>query len=344
LEIDRILKRALREPPSPEEALQLFKKSQSHDKFLKLIKVASRVRDDEVGRAFKFDGFVWPITPCTTSPPCRYCGRSAGLWGLDNPLTLDEVEVAARLMKEVGLKRIGLGGGTVWTGAGKHVVEALRRVKQVAPFDVWVNIGPSLNNTDLAKLKELGVSVVGSSIETVNPKIFEEAKPGDSLEARMRLAREIEKAGLRLFSIMMVGIGGNYEDYVEHIFWLKRFKNLGLLTISGFNPIPGTPFESRPPADPLEVVKVMAVARLVLRTPDISFGGLMIDWRLLPFMIMAGANWTFHLGCHVHRVGSGYLQHLPKVVSIEEHGDLELVNMLPLTSSTVKKLGMEIMV
>jgi len=81
-----------------------------------------------------------------------------------------------------------------------------------------------------------------------------------------------------------------------------------------------------------------------LRTPDISFGGLMIDWRLLPFMIMAGANWTFHLGCHVHRVGSGYLQHLPKVVSIEKHGDLELVNMLPLTSSTVKRLGMEIMV
>jgi biotin synthase-like enzyme len=89
---------------------------------------------------------------------------------LDNPLTLDEVEVASRLMKEVGLKRIGLGGGTVWTGAGKYVIEAVRRVKQVAPFDVWVNIGPSLNSTDLAKLKELGVSAVGSSIETLNPK------------------------------------------------------------------------------------------------------------------------------------------------------------------------------
>jgi biotin synthase len=341
LKLNRILTKALKEPPTREETLQLLRKVQGYDKLLKLVKTASRVRDDEVGQVFKFDGFIWPVTSCTTSPPCRYCGRSAGLWGLDNPLTLDEIEVAGRFMNKVGLKRIGLGGGTMGAGAGKYITEAIRRVKMVAPFDVWVNIGPSLNRADLAKLKELGVCAVGSSIETINREVFMEAKPGDSLEARIRLAEEIMRMDLGFFSIMMVGIGSSYEDYVEHVFWLRRFKNLTLLTVSGFNPIPGTPFENRPPANPLEVAKIMAAARLVLRAPDISFGGVMIDWRLLPFMIMAGANRTFHLGCHVHKVGSEYQQHPPKVIPVERNGNLEFVNMLPLTIDIVKKLEME---
>lgn len=342
MELNVILEKALKEPPTPEETLLLFRKVRSYDRFLKLIKTASRVRDDEIGQAFKFDGFIWPVTPCTTSPPCRYCGRSAGLWGLDNPLTLEEIEVAGTFMKEAGLKRIGLGGGTVWTGAGKYITEAVRIVKLVAPFDVWVNIGPSFNSGDLAKLKELGVSAVGSSIETINPTVFKEAKPGDSLKARMRLAEEIDNTGLGLFSIIMVGIGSRYEDYVKHIFWLKSFKNLTLLTVSGFNPILGTPFEKRPPANPFEVAKVIAVARLILRTSDISFGGVMIDWRLLPFMIMAGANRTFHLGCHVHKVGSEYQEYSPKRISIKKHGNLEFVNMLPLTVNIIRKMGIKV--
>ena len=266
------------------------------------------VRDEEVGHAFKFDGFMWPVTPCTTSPPCKYCGRSAGLWGLNKPLTIDEIEIAARFMREIGLKRIGLGGGTVWAGAGEYIIEVIKTLKLVAPFDVWVNIGPSFQEGDLVKLKEMGVCAVGSIIETINPKVFRDVKPGDSLETRIRLAEEISRKHLGLFSIIMVGIGSGYEDYVQHIFWLKSLKSLNFLTISGFNPISGTPLGDKPPANPFDVAKVIAIARIVLRTPDISFGGVTIDWKLLPFMIMSGANRTFHLGCNIHKVGSEYQQ------------------------------------
>lgn len=342
MELEKVLAKTIKQPPTQKETLLLFRKIQSYDRLLKVMNAASRVRDEEVGQAFKFDGFIWPVTPCTTSPPCKYCGRSAGLWGLDEALTVDEIEAAARFMKEVGLKRVGLGGGTVWTGAGEHIAEAIKKVKQVAPFDVWVNIGPSFQERDLVKLKEIGVSAVGSSLETINPKVFRKVKPGDNLEARIRLAEEINRINLGLFSIMMVGIGSRHEDYVRHIFWLKSLKSLNFLTISGFNPIPGTPLESKPPANPFEVAKVIAIARLVLRTPDISFGGVMIDWKLLPFMIMAGANRTFHLGCHIHKTGSEYQQNYLKTIRVKRHGNLELINMLPLTTKVVKESGMEI--
>lgn len=338
--LKKVLEKASEEAITRDEALYLFKEVQTSEQFSELAKVASKVRDREVGSLFKFDGFIGTITSCTTSPPCKYCSRSAAKPS-EKPLTLDEIKLAAELMKEAGIKRIELGGGTVWSGIGEQVVEAVKAVKQIAPFEIWINVGPALNADDLINLKDLGVKEVCSSLETINPTVFREAKPGDSFEARMRLAEEINKAGLGLVSVMMVGIGSSYEDYVEHIFWLKGFKNLSHFCITGLNPLPGTPFESKPPANPFEVAKAGAIARLVLRTPDISFGGMMNDWRLLPLAVMAGGNRVIHLGCHVHRANGWRQLHYPGTI-VKRHGELEFVNMLPLTARIVKEMGMEV--
>lgn len=170
--------------------------------------------------------------------------------------------------------------------------------------------------------------------------MFREAKPGDSLEARMKLAEEINRVGIGLTSVMMVGIGSSYEDYVKHIFWLKRFENLSHVCITGLNPIPGTPFQNKPMANPFEVAKVGAVARLVLRIPDISFGGMMNDPRLLPLWVMAGGNRAIHLGAHAHRANAWRMHHAGAIV--ERYGDLEFVNMLPLTTRIVRDMRMEV--
>jgi len=337
-----VLHKALNNQITQDEALYILNKVQTVEDFLELAKVASRVRDDEVGAIFKFDGFIGSITPCTTNPPCKYCSRSAGNRPdfAEKPLTIEEIEIGAKLIDNTGTKRVELGGGTLWSGAGEKVIEAVKAVKKVSSMDIWINVGPSLNKGDLIKLKELGVKEVCSSLETINPKVFQEAKPGDSLEARMKLAEEINEVGLGLKSVMMVGIGSSYEDYVKHIFWFKKFENLSSVSITGLRPIPGTPFQDKPMANPLEVAKVGAVARLVLRDVDIGFGGMMNDPRLLPLWIMAGGNRAIHLGAHVHRVWSTPIRH-PNTI-VEKHGDIEFVNMLPLTTRLAKEMGMEV--
>ena len=338
--LKNILNKAKTESITQKEALNILKKVQTIDEFLELAKIASKVRDDEVGAVFKFDGFIGSITPCTTNPPCKYCSRSAGNRPdfAEKPLTIEEIELAAKLIGDTGTKRVELGGGTLWRGAGEKVVEAVKAVKNVTSMDIWVNVGPSLNKDDLLRLKELGVKEVCSSLETINPDVFREAKPGDSLEARMKLAEAINEVGLGLKSVMMVGIGSSYEDYVKHIFWFKKFENLSSVSITGLRPIPGTPFQNKPMANPLEVAKVGAIARLVLRNIDIGFGGMMNDPRLLPLWIMAGANRAIHLGAHVHRVWSTPIRH-PNTI-VEKHGDIEFVNMLPLSVRLAKETGM----
>ena len=66
----------------------------------------------------------------------------------------------------------------------------------------------------------------------------------------------------------------------------------------------------------------------------------MNDPKLLPIWIMAGANRAIHLGVHVHRASQVWRFEYSKEVEIRKEGELELVNMLPLTTKIVKQLGM----
>jgi biotin synthase len=341
MDFESILTKALREEVSKGEALYLIEKASRTDRLLELFKFASHVRDHEVGDVFKFDGFIGPITPCTTNPPCKYCSRSARQGTFSDILSPDEVALGAKLIEETGTKRVELGGGTLWSGADELVLKAIRAVKSVARLEIWVNVGPCLSKRALEELKNLGVSEVGASLETINERVFKEVKPGDNLQTRMKFAIAVKNIGLKLMSVMMVGIGSTYEDYVNHIFWLKEI-GVDHMPITGLIPMPGTQLEISRPAWSYEVAKVVAVARLILRKADISVGGVMNDPQLLPMSVMAGANRVIHLGAHVHRVGIWGFRPMYKCIEVKRLGNLEFVNMLPLTTKIVKDLGMRI--
>ena len=337
MEFNEVLAKAVRDGISREESLFLLKEARAIDRCLELFRAASHVRENEVGATFKFDGFIGSITPCTTSPPCMYCGRSAKPEAFSDVLTPDEVAFGAQLIEATGTRRVEVGGGTLWTGADNLVLEAVRAVRNATDLEVWVNVGPCLSTRALEELKSLGVTEVCSSLETINEKVFREVKPGDDFHARMEFAKTIKDVGLKLNSVMMVGIGSSSEDYVDHIFWLKEV-GVDHFCITGFNPIPGTPLENRMPAVSYEVAKVIAVSRLVLRKADIGIGGIMNDPQLLPLAIMAGANRAVHLGAHVHRPGRWAQRY--KCVEVKQLKNLEFINLLPLTVRIVRGMGM----
>jgi biotin synthase-like enzyme len=95
---ETILTRALKDELSREEALYILKEVNSIERYLELFRIASRVRGDVVGDVFKFDGFIGSITPCTTNPPCRYCGRSARPETFSDILTPEEVALGVKLV------------------------------------------------------------------------------------------------------------------------------------------------------------------------------------------------------------------------------------------------------
>ncbi len=340
--IEEILAKAEKQAISPDEALALLEEINSPQDLNDLFRVASEVRDKNADPRFKFDGFIGTITPCQINPPCRFCGRSAGKKdAFSNPLSIEEIQTGARLIADSGVKMVEIGGGTMPGGAGEKVIAAVKAVKSVAPdIEIWVNVGPSLSKEDLLILKELGVKEVCSSLEVYNPEVFARIKPSDSIDARIKLAEEINRTGLGLTSVMMVGVGSTHEEYVKHLFWLRSFENLSHLPITGFRPVPETPLEKKKMALSIEVAKVGAVARLVHREIDISFGGIMNDPQLLPLWVMAGANRAIHMGPHIHRSGGWSRATLPPEIITKTVGKIEYRNFLPFTTRMVENTGL----
>ncbi len=325
------------------EALKILKLVRDYMDLIKLLNVASEVRDEVVGRIYKFEAFMSPLTRCTTDPPCKFCRRSAGY--RREPLTPEEIRWGAEKVGSTGIKRLEIGGGTPWEGgAGEVVIRAVNIIKEVVPsIKIRVNVGPALSKDDLIKLRDLGVEEVSSNFETMNEEVFYNIKPGDDLRARIKLAKEIDEVGLKLSTTIMVGIGSTYEDYVNHIFWLKEnIKNLGRVSVTVLRPIKGTPMESVPAGSIMEALKVGALTRLVLRDIDLSFGGIMNDPRLLPLRILAGDNREVHLSVMVHRVGTWERPSIsPSESIVITEGKLRFVNNLPLVTRIVKELGMK---
>lgn len=271
-------------PPTPDEAALLMRASRDPAAAMQVFAAAADVRDALLGREFKLCSEVAQITPCLVRPFCKYCTFSP----VDG-LSTDEVLHGVRLAEATGILNIRLAGGTDVGNDGAAILELVRAVRRHTDRPLQLNAGPNYSLPTLLQLRELGVTEVGSSLETINPEVFAQTKPGDSLQARIDTARAIDAAGLGLQSVIMVGLGSSDDDYLRHLFFLKTIGALTHLPISRFNPFKGTPMSKVPRASPWEAARLCALARLVLRTPDIRIaaGGGPDD---IPLWLLAGGN------------------------------------------------------
>jgi len=344
MSIIRILEEAKEREINREEAVFLFENTKTIPQALELFKTASYVRDREAGKQIRFDGFLGRITPCEIEPPCGFCVRSvADVFTNRNLLTLEEVSSGAKALRETGTSTVELGGGTSKSSA-QIIKEAVKRVKEATDLEIWINVGPSLEGNDVEELKNLGVKGVTSSFETINEEIFKKIKPGDSLEKRKKLAELIDKSGLELHSVLMVGLGESYRDRVEHMFYLKKFHNFKYFPITWLHSPKGSPLENYPQPSPWEAARTAAIARLIFRDIHIHISG----WQHLQLWLAAGCNRFIHAGASIHKEGKpeltpGFGGPLPPEAIVKKITErLKLVNILPITVKYAQECGLEV--
>jgi biotin synthase-like enzyme len=118
-------------------------------------------------------------------------------------------------------------------------------------------------------LKGQNARTIYCSIETSNPRVFRNAKPGDDLNARVEFDTMLERHGVRLGNIVMNGLGST-EDLLASILSLRQFRRLSYLYISTFRPVRGTPFARKRPGSLWTSLKALAIARLVF--PKVHLG------------------------------------------------------------------------
>ena len=239
MNFSHILEKAADEAISPDEALFLFHESENYVNANKLFEAASGVRDREMGRTFRWSGGIASILPCKLNPLCSYCSY----W--DKPrdqLTMDEILTGVRYIEDHGLTNFHLSGGTTLGDDGKEVLDIVRNIRAVSKSELTVNVGAALSEDTIVELKSLGVARIGSSFETINPKLFKDLKAGDSLEAKKRLAETIDATWYWPWQrVACRPDDGRFEVqglcgfHVLH----EGFKNLESVYVSRFLPVQG---------------------------------------------------------------------------------------------------------
>ncbi|MEM1671516.1 MAG: hypothetical protein QXY92_09485 [Archaeoglobaceae archaeon] len=74
MEFETLLNKVL-EGPKLEDCCKLLEKAKSFERVRKLLDLASKIRDEKVGRILKLDSFVYPVKKCVMEKYCIYCSN-----------------------------------------------------------------------------------------------------------------------------------------------------------------------------------------------------------------------------------------------------------------------------
>jgi biotin synthase len=175
-----------------------------------------------------------------------------------------------------GVQSLVLVGGTNLSGSDSSVRDAVQLVREVTDIDLAIDVGPSISAETVGWLKDRNVSTVYCSIETTNRRIFAEAKPGDSMDARIACMEMLEGEGMNLGNVVMNGLGDTV-DLLRSVLYLRRFSRLSHLYISTFHPVRGTPWGSKRQASVQTSLKALAIARLALPKTQVGLAEVEIE-------------------------------------------------------------------
>ncbi|MEM4509279.1 MAG: radical SAM protein [Archaeoglobaceae archaeon] len=294
MEFETLLNKVLEEPKL-EDCCKLLEKAKSFERVRKLLDLASKIRDEKVGRILKLDSFVYPVKKCVMEKYCIYCSNYVEKFRLE-PLSPEEFSTAIDFIKDCGMKRITLEGG--YNPDNSKIPNFIVMAKK-SGLETILDIYP-ISQSELRTFKALGVSEIYASLEIPDSKLFSHFKPEESFEKRLELAKEVCRNNLGLSSTIMIGLPNTgYEIWIKGLFMLREFECLKHCAISSFNPVYGTPLQNAEPLSPVSVAKFVAIARILLPEKDISACG-SVGLQSLPLMLLAGANRAY-LGAYVCR-------------------------------------------
>jgi len=132
-----------------------------------------------------------------------------------------------------------------------------------------------LGYRDLRRLREVNASM-GLMLESASPRLMKEEahreSPGKDPALRMRMIEDAGRLRIPFTTGVLIGIGETVEERAESLLELRRIQDryghLQEIIIQNFRAKPGIPMEHHPEPSLLEMVRMVAVAKLLF--PDVS--------------------------------------------------------------------------
>lgn len=210
------------------------------------------------------------------SEDCKFCAQSA--WYNTNIETypIKSKEILKEEFYEAqknGSMRFGIvtaGKNMKWgTKEFETVLEFIREITKENPnAKICCSLG-LLDEKELLELKKAGALRYHCNIQASPDTYSVYAATTHSFSERINTIKNAQKAGLEICSGGIIGMGETFEDRINMAFTLKELNVQGV-PLNILNPIKNTPHGKREILSAIEVLKTIAVFRLILKDKNIK--------------------------------------------------------------------------
>ena len=230
---------------------------------------------------------------------CGYCSQSAHhQTGLERQplLSVDDVLTAATQAKQAGAHRFCMGAAWRQAPEGEQfdrVLSMVRGVKSLG-MEACVTLG-MLTVPQAEQLKEAGLDAYNHNLDT-SREYYPQIVTTRNYDDRLNTLRAARQAGLSLCCGGILGMGESATDRCAMLAELAALDpQPESVPINLLMPVSGTPLANASAVDPVDLVRVIAVARILMPRSRVrlSAGRIHLSKEAQLLAFYAGANSIF---------------------------------------------------
>jgi biotin synthase len=260
---------------------------------LDLAAVANRVREEFNGNKVDLCSLL-NVKSGRCSEDCAFCAQS-GHYKTEAPvyplMDSDRIVEEAREAQKKGTGRFCLiaSGRELNDREFETILSALDRIRKETALDLDCSLG-TLSADRAEALNKVGVTRYNHNLETAESH-FSKICTTHSFQDRVQTVAVLKDRGFSICCGGIIGLGESPQQRLELAFSLRQL-GIDCIPFNILNPRPGTPLEDSGSVPPMEIIKTIALFRLILPKGTIKIaGGREANLRdLQSLALLAGAN------------------------------------------------------
>ena len=230
---------------------------------------------------------------------CGYCSQSAHYKtpvAREPLMAVDEVKLKAREARDRGATRFCMGAAWRSPKDGPEFDAVLDMVREVRALGMEACVTLGMLSADQAKrLKEAGLTAYNHNLDT-SRRYYPEIITTRTYDDRLETLKHVSDAGISVCCGGIVGMGETVDD---RLMMLVELANLATspesVPINCLMPVAGTPLQMAPPVDSIDLVRLIATARIAFPAARVrlSAGRDRMSRELQVLCFLAGADSVF---------------------------------------------------
>ncbi len=200
---------------------------------------------------------------------CAYCSQSihnsSDVTAFEAQMQVEPVLQRARAAKEAGADRFCMGWAwrEIRDGAPFEAMLAMVRGVRGLGMEACVTAG-MLSEQQADRLADAGLTAYNHNLDT-SPEHYERIISTRTYQERLETLQRVRKAGVTLCCGGIIGMGESLRDRASMLQVLATMNpHPESVPVNGLVAVEGTPLEGQAPFEPLELVRMVATARILM--------------------------------------------------------------------------------